>query len=428
MVSTFKGWGAKPEASKPVPGRSDAPGRTAPRSATGPHTAPPAPRRAPERTAPRRAPGPHTAPPAPRRVPERTAPRRAPRPYTAPLAEPHPVPTRRAPAPHSRPAHTAPVPRSTPAPSLLSMPMSAPLNRSLSTSPSGVVNFEGTTMPPVMPSPSRFLEPTSTLMEKNVSTEVQESQIADSRRKASATESGGSVDSAETSRRERSSSRPRDCPFRIGQIVNVRNSNTEQWTLGEVKEVDPLVKVSVTGNAPVLFSQLAPAATREFYTCEDRTAVSLEFQGFAIRTSLVKDTAVQIVEFRENWAHIVSPVEGWIIGRKNGIKVIKSAKVWKKEQEEMKKLIPVNPVPTIIIDGVPERCTSAGLATKCIEMRLPAMPTRIRILGKGTDRKAVVEFDNTDSANHCYKVWCRSVTMRTSWDQGYLLYKKENAI
>merc|ERR1712038_1392275 len=54
------------------------------------------------------------------------------------------------------------------------------------------------------------------------------------------------------------------------------------------------------------------------------------------------------------------------------------------------------------------------------------MPTRIRILGKGTDRKAVVEFDNTDSANHCYKVWCRSVTMRTSWDQGYLLFKKKS--
>lgn len=274
----------------------------------------------------------------------------------------------------------------------------------------------------------------SVAMERNVSKEVQESEIAHSRalaEKPSSTDSGAASADLRT-RRERSSSRPRTCPFQIGQIVNVRNSNTEAWALAKICMIsaDGLnVQASIDGSPAIAYRQMAPAATREFYTCEGNTAVYSECRSTEVKFFLKEHTCIQIVEFRENWVHIVSPVEGWIIGKKNdGVKVIKSAKMFKQEQEEAaKRAVQINTQPTIIIDGVPSKCTAAGLARKCSEMRLPAMPTNIRLLQGGV-RRAVVSFDNVASAEHCFRVWSTSITMKVYWEQRYLLYRTENAL
>merc|ERR1711933_716184 len=66
-----------------------------------------------------------------------------------------------------------------------------------------------------------------------------------------------------------SSQAPGACPFRLGQVINVRNTNDQQWMLASVQQINPTCLVTLLGPHArknlLQFAQMAPARTKTFY-------------------------------------------------------------------------------------------------------------------------------------------------------------------
>merc|ERR1719436_520093 len=109
----------------------------------------------------------------------------------------------------------------------------------------------------------------------------------------------------------------------MGDVVNVRNSSTESWNVATVTQLRPVVKAHIRGEKDSrVFQHIAPPMTREF-TMLARAAVYKNIGAeLSAKIVSVNDT-IRVVEFAGDWAHIVFPVNGWILARKDGAKFIK---------------------------------------------------------------------------------------------------------
>merc|ERR1712026_521521 len=109
--------------------------------------------------------------------------------------------------------------------------------------------------------------------------------------------------------------------FRLGDVVNVRNEESESWKVGTICEISPLVKVYTRDvDVPTVFKQICPPARRTF-------VLNVDVELFPVDETrpseyLSKETTIEVVEFVNDWALLISPSVGWIQARKDGVKFI----------------------------------------------------------------------------------------------------------
>jgi len=157
-----------------------------------------------------------------------------------------------------------------------------------------------------------------------------------------------------------------ESPFRIGDVVNVRNVDTEKWQTGTIVQMKPQIGVITQANPNmVVFRQVAPPATRTFFLCEN-IQLFQNCQRNLLGDSLKINTEIRVVEFCGEWAHIISPCNAWFRAKRDGVKLISPTAV------------PESEGPTeLVVNGIPYGTTAAALAQQC--QRLGAVPTGVTI-------------------------------------------------
>lgn len=198
-------------------------------------------------------------------------------------------------------------------------------------------------------------------------------------------------------------------PFGINQVVSVRNSDSEAWKIGTVVQNQPAVVVHVQGETdPEAYAQIAPAPTREFVLTDDTGMIYQNLTTKPVIGMLTKNDCFEVVEFFGPWAHIVSPMNGWLLGKKqNGTKTIARAPAPSPrpatptvEAPEVTKTIEKEVSLILIVNDVPRTISASKVAQLC-QMQ-GGMPLGVGIFEDAGRRFARITFDDETMVNNVY--------------------------
>jgi len=204
--------------------------------------------------------------------------------------------------------------------------------------------------------------------------------------------------------------------IQIGQVVNCRNNDSERWRIGTVVQNTPVIMVYVRGDlASKAYTQLAPAATRKFVFIEENARIYNDLNGTPLEFYLQRNDPIEIIEFVGSWAHMVSPLNGWIIAKHdNGQKRIARASTAPVAVQKP----PSSPASTslmLIVNDVPVSISASRVAQIC-QMQ-GGLPLNVDMFETEGRRFARVTFDEEMKAQTIYNkgLVCNGARLNLQW-------------
>jgi len=222
--------------------------------------------------------------------------------------------------------------------------------------------------------------------------------------------------------------------FVVNQLIRCKNKETEDWKLGVVVSVVPLL-VRLQKDGPTLSCRYVAPANLDMFTLNCSTPVVSQPGGVHYSQILTAGTQVRSLEIVNGFAHIISPVIGWVDSQtcieanadyKNESKAPERTAVSNRMNLRSAISEPtqtVNVPPTLNIYHVHERLSARDLANIC--MNNGVTPKNIRKVMTEHGIMAKIQFATHEDAKFVHALRClshaaTSTHMPVQWSEEYI--------